>query len=139
MLKCSDCGNTDLFTVGAKEYHRYLVSGDDGNFITDMGSEDNDMSDDYCCQKCDSFNVERVKGSTTEHETSVKVNLSCYVSIATDSHPEDIDDDAMRQILIPHVQDLLKSIIQDYGSTDTAMDGWDYENVKMFVDGKEQE
>ena len=58
MLTCKDCGNTERFSVGAKEYHRWLVDGD-GHYIEDLDCGDTDEGDDYQCMKCDSWNVER--------------------------------------------------------------------------------
>jgi len=56
-LKCLDCGNTKLFNVGVKEYHRHLVDTN-GDFVSDLGSDDSDNGNDWCCHECDSFNVE---------------------------------------------------------------------------------
>lgn len=74
---------------------------------------------------------------STEHESRVEVKMTVYVDIETDSHPEDIDEDTMKDILSAHVTDELKSL--NSLAVDMAIDEWDFENVKMFVDGVEQE
>jgi len=55
-LRCKDCGNTRIFTVGAKEFHRHIVTAEK-EFVSDLGCDDCDSSDDWCCYECDSFNV----------------------------------------------------------------------------------
>jgi hypothetical protein len=72
----------------------------------------------------------------TEHETRVKVNMSVYVNVGTDSHPEDISEDIMKDILVTHVTDEIKSL--DSESVDLAIDDWEFDEIKMFVDGEEQ-
>ena len=39
----------------------------------------------------------------TSHKTKVKVNLSVYVDVFTESHPEDIDDLTMKHIIADHL------------------------------------
>lgn len=56
-LQCLECGNTGQFTVGAKEYHRYIINNT-VDFISDVGFDDHDRNNDYCCCNCDSFKVE---------------------------------------------------------------------------------
>ena len=55
-LKCKDCGNTDKFSVSAKEFHSHIITSDK-EFVSDVGCSDCESSDDYCCYKCDSYNV----------------------------------------------------------------------------------
>jgi hypothetical protein len=69
----------------------------------------------------------------TEHETKVKVTLNVYVELDTDSHPEDIDENTMQDLLTPLVTEELKSL--DSEKVDAAIVDWDYEEVIMFVDG----
>jgi hypothetical protein len=59
MLKCKDCGNTDSFYVGAIEYHTWEIDGNK-NFISDVDNTDSKMADDFCCKKCDSWEIEEI-------------------------------------------------------------------------------
>lgn len=57
MLKCKECGNTEEFYVGAKEYHTWKIDNKK-NFLEDIENSDSEMSDDYRCAECDSWEVE---------------------------------------------------------------------------------
>lgn len=71
----------------------------------------------------------------TEHETKVQVFMSFFIDISTDSHPEDIDEATMRDIVAENAIDYLKQI--DIGDVDKCIDSYDFYQVTMFEDGKE--
>ena len=62
MLRCKDCGNEAEFSVGVKEYARWIIdSKKDYLYHEDGYPTDHDMGDDFCCTTCDSWNVEDIK------------------------------------------------------------------------------
>ena len=70
-----------------------------------------------------------------EHETRMKVKMSFYINVSTESHPEDIEDDTMYDIIAP----VLQQHIQELGEDDVKLliDAVEYDVIKMFDDGEE--
>jgi len=70
-----------------------------------------------------------------EHETRMKVKMSFYINVSTESHPEDIEDDMMYDIIAP----VLQQHIQELGEYDVRLliDAVEYDVIKMFDDGEE--
>lgn len=71
----------------------------------------------------------------TEHETKVKVNMSFFVDVATESHPECIDEETMKEIIAANAIDYLAQLTED--DLGVLIDGFDFTDVKMFDNGKE--
>ena len=67
---------------------------------------------------------------SVSHETKVRVAMSFYVDISTESHPEDIAKDLMDEIVFTEALAYLKllRLLQDL---DPLVDEYDYEEIKM--------
>jgi hypothetical protein len=77
----------------------------------------------------------------TEHESLVRVTLSVPVDVPTESHPEDIAEDTMREIIVDYLFDALDKLV-DYGDIATLMSymkKWDIEDVQMRDLDQEEE
>jgi len=72
-----------------------------------------------------------------DHESRIKVNLGVYINIGTDSHPEDIPEDIMKDIIAQNLSSHLSEIASDFDSTFLAIDGYEVDEVKQFVDDVE--
>jgi len=68
----------------------------------------------------------------TSHHTKVKVKLSMYVNVSTDSHPEDIAQEIMKDIILDQTKDLLLELSEDSDSLGIALDNYEFDDVKMF-------
>ena len=74
---------------------------------------------------------------TSQHETSIKVTISFNIGIETESHPEDIDNLTMRNLVAEYATDYLKTASnQGPPVIDSLIDDYKVEEVKMLVDGK---
>lgn len=70
----------------------------------------------------------------TSHTTKVRVQMSFYVEVATESHPEDIDAISMRDIIIDNTSNILHDIASDHGSMALAIDDYTFEDVEMHTE-----
>jgi hypothetical protein len=61
------------------------------------------------------------------HNSKVRVNLSVSMEIATDSHPEDISEVAMKHILAEALPEHLESI-----SLHQTVTSWEFEDIKAI-------
>jgi len=72
----------------------------------------------------------------TQHETSVKVTISFNIGLETESHPEDIDEKYMKGLVTEYTVDFLKTIADDRAVVESLIDEYEFEEVRMLVDGK---
>ena len=71
----------------------------------------------------------------TDHETKVQVFMSFFIDIATESHPEDIDESTMRDIVVENAAVYLQQL--DTLDVDKDVDSYEFYQIKMFNDGEE--
>ena len=55
-----------------------------------------------------------------------------YVNVSTDSHPEDIAQEIMKDIILDQTKDLLLELSEDSDSLGIALDNYEFDDVKMF-------
>jgi len=67
----------------------------------------------------------------TEHETKVQVFMSFFIDIATESHPEDINDETMREIVAENAVVYLDGLKD--GDIESLIDSYDFYRVDTFV------
>lgn len=67
---------------------------------------------------------------STSHETKVRIAMSFYVDVSTESHPEDIAKDLMDEIVQENALAYLRQLTMAE-ELDSLIDEYDYEDVKM--------
>jgi hypothetical protein len=68
----------------------------------------------------------------TEHLTRVKVTATIFVDLATDSHPEDIDDKLVRDMVIDNVADFLQNA-DPREAAESMVDSYEFDNVEVIT------
>jgi hypothetical protein len=69
----------------------------------------------------------------TEHESLTNVKLVIPVNVLTESHPEDIDEKTMKDIVASYLLDALENMVRngDLPVLTESIKGWDFEDIKM--------
>jgi len=67
----------------------------------------------------------------TSHTTKVIMKLSVFVDISTESHPDDIPEATLREIIMDNAEDHLQDIITDRESLSSAFDDFEIYSVKQ--------
>jgi hypothetical protein len=138
-LYCPKCDNTGRFSVPAKEYHTWIVDGSK-NFIADNDCGDSEMGSEFQCESCGEWVAEhdfcdkcdRVLTAcgceSNEHETRVRVEASFYINIGTQSHPDDVPEETMKDILAQNAVGYLHGLNED--SVFLLIDNWQFDEIK---------
>jgi hypothetical protein len=68
----------------------------------------------------------------TEHQTKVKVSMSFFVNVPTESHPECIDEETMKRLIAEYSMNHLEELTED--EVEKAIDDFDFHEVKETVE-----
>jgi hypothetical protein len=69
----------------------------------------------------------------TSHLTRVKITATIYVDVATESHPEDIDDSTMKALVEGALVDYLFDIGNVREAAESMIDSYDFADVKQSI------
>jgi hypothetical protein len=67
-----------------------------------------------------------------EHESKVRVKMSFYIDVGTLSHPEDISEVEMKEIITENSGDFLSSICEHSQDISLHIDDYEFEDIQTL-------
>jgi hypothetical protein len=73
-----------------------------------------------------------------EHESKIKVNLELEITVPTESHPDDIDDETMKDIINNYLYDELNNFINygDLWALFNSIKSWEIKDTEVIEDSE---